>query len=62
MVALDFVFNQEFGILITSDSEKFYLDMDIFNSQKFVDLYLIFLNDKVYISVEGITFNDIIYS
>ena len=58
---MTFVFNQEFGVIIETTDEKHYLDLNIFNSQKFVDLYLIFSNGKVYISVEGITFNDIIY-
>lgn len=60
----EFTFNQDFGVHIgTGRGEKpFYLDLNLFNSQKRVALYLSFIGDQVAVSVQGLTFNDIIYT
>ena len=63
---LEFTFNQDYGIIIktpssTSSSKENFLDLNIFNSQKQTDLFLTLYENKVYLSVQGLTFNDIIY-
>ena len=38
---LEFTFNQDYGIIIKSGEEKTFLDLNIFNSQKQVEIFII---------------------
>lgn len=58
-----FTFNQRYGVHITdhTQDDPFYLDLNLFNSQKKLDLF-VFRNGKtIGVSVQGLTFNDILY-
>lgn len=59
---LTFTFNQDYGIMISASDKQTFLDMNIFNSQKQTELFIITFENQLYISVQGITFNDIIYA
>lgn len=38
------------------------MDQNIFNSQKKVDLMVTIFDDQIFVSINGLTFNDYIYS
>ena len=65
---LSITFNQKYGLIIEDNTipKSHYLDLNIFNSQPYTSLYLIYKEGKnqtatMYVSIEGLTFNDIIY-
>jgi hypothetical protein len=60
---LQVVFNQKFGVYIKEEGKEkpFYLDLNLFNSQTQIDLYLTVLKDQITLSVQGLTFNDVIF-
>ena len=60
---LSIIFNQEYGVIVINHltNQKNYMDLNIFNSQKKVDLYLAVHEEHLYLFVQGITFNDVIY-
>lgn len=61
---LDLSFNQDYGIKLDNivTGETNYMDQNIFNSQKKVDLMVTMFDDQIYVSINGLTFNDFIYS
>ena len=50
---LRFTFNQKFGVIIDNliSDQKHYIDLNIFNSQKQVDLFVVNIDGKVFISI-----------
>lgn len=61
---LELSFNQDYGIKLDNiiTGETNYMDQNIFNSQKKVDLMVTLFDDQIFVSINGLTFNDYIYS
>lgn len=62
-VILEFTFNQNYGIHIkkVGSVEPYFIDLNLFNSQKRVEMYISYVGKELIVSVQGLTFNDIIY-
>ena len=62
---VEFVFNSDFGLRIinhaTNKNSDHYLDIDLDFKKTVKILFLVLHNNKIYITVNGLSFADIIY-
>lgn len=64
---IEFIFNSDFGLRIINNTKNdgkkrdFYLDIDLDFYKITKQLFLVFHEAKVYISVNGLSFSDIIF-
>ena len=60
---LELAMNQDQGLLMTdANNATHYLDLNPFNSLKMTQLLFFVIADRLFISIDGVTFNDIIYT
>ena len=59
---LTLIFNKDFGIRVITESDDYYSDIDLQLGKVTTKLYITTFKQKVYISANGLTFQDIIYS